>query len=277
MTLISRLSFLSALLFVLALTPALVTAAPKPIRLTVESPNTKKNKNETLQFRSGWPLTFKLQARRDFFFAVQSGGPYPELGLTSWLVFQDLDGCRYLGGRFMEGIGDPCAFAEIPGDEIFVEFTPDVDFPGLVDQHGTEKLRADLADSDSFVNFSNEGQESMFGPAVSETLDGIGYGANEDLPGFVLLSDTGVGRVLVSELGGPGPITGFSPVDPLQARNLAGLMNSVGYELSDRKLSTTITTSINVPRYLFSKLRLIDQCFGDLSSPDCPWAQRVDG
>ncbi|MGI9295956.1 MAG: hypothetical protein ACR2PS_18385, partial [Pseudomonadales bacterium] len=262
MTLTARFSYLLAILLVLPLTPALAAPASKPIKLTVESPNTKERKSETLQFRSGWPLTFKLEARRDFFFAMQFAGPYPELGLTSWLVFQDLDGCPYLGGRFIEGIGDPCADAEIPGDEIFVEFTPDVDFPGLVDEHGNEERRAALADSDSFVSFSHGSDEFTLGPAISETLDGIGYGPNDDLPGFVLLSDTGVGRVLVDQLGEFGnPVTGFDPVEPLQARNLAGLMNTVGYELGDRKLRTTITTSINVPRYLFSKLRLIDQCF----------------
>lgn len=292
MTLFLRFNYLLTILLVVALTPGMAAAAPKPIRLIVESPNTKQQKSETLQFRAGWPLTFKLRARSDFFFAVRSGGPYPELGLTSWLVFQDLDGCPFLGGRFMEGEGDPCATEETPGDEIFVEFTPDVDFPGLKDEQGHEGLRVDLTDPDSFVKFSYEGQDFEFGPAVSAFVegilclpgneidcdidDGIGYGPNDDLPSLVLLSNRGVGRVLESELGEFGsPATGFDPVDPLQARNLAGLMTSVAYELSDRKLATTITTSINVPRYLFSRLRLVDQCFGDPNG--CTWAQRVDG
>lgn len=282
MTLILRLNYLLAILLILALTPLLATAAPKPIRLIVESPNTKQNKSETLQFRSGWPLTFKLRARREFFFALKgsaggSAGPYPELGENSWLVFQDLDDCPYLGGRFIEGVGDPMC-AAIPGDEIFVEFTPDVDFPGMADLHGSEELRTALADPASFVRFFHGTDIFSFGPAVSTAQDGIGYGPNDDLPGFVLLSDTGAGRVLESQLGEFGSaVTGFNPVDPLQARNLAGLMTSVAYELSDRKFETTITTSINVPRHLFSQLRLIDQCFGDPFGNDCPSAQRVDG
>ncbi len=266
-----------------------------PLKLKVESPAPPKNAGDDdddegvvlpLEFRSGWSLRFRLKPKRDFFFAMKGfagggdTGPYPESGEISWLVFEDLDGCLYLGGVFEPGLGfPPCD--DVPGDETFLEFTPDVDFVDLVDEIGRADLRDALADPAGFVNFSRDGFDFTLGPRVTTTADGIGYGANDDLPGFVIVSDTGVGRVQNGDLDSAGTGPGFDRVDPAVARNLAGLIHSVSYELSDVKFDTTVTASLHVPRALFGPLRIIDQCYlGESGLPGCPGgfvAMRVDG
>jgi hypothetical protein len=75
------------------------------------------------------------------------------------------------------------------------------------------------------------------------------------------------------------------PVVPRQARNLAGFSNAVGYELSDSEGRTSITAMMVVPRFLFSPIRLLDSCvgnvtldeFGDPVSCDGQGIQRLEG
>ncbi len=304
-----------------------------PILLEIVSPvppevNYKKEKTEesrNIQFRSGWPLTFKLSTNDEhllgtFIPASPNGAvsPYPEAGTPAWLIFDDADDCLYLEGWAFNGYtkcGD-----ELPGGgevgvpglppgggvvglppgagEVFLNFTPDIDFPYLADldpqldsdpqgvypygsghlrSHGRPDLRAELA-----KRYPDNGPE-WGGPALSVqgTLDGVGYGPNDDLPGLVVISNTGVGIVynplefeescVTTKNYKPcwdqepplGILESWERTVPEARHNLSGLMGMVGYELNDQKLQTTITTSLLVPRHLFTHLELRDPEYDD--------------
>jgi len=109
--------------------------------------------------------------------------------------------------------------------------------------------------------------------------DGVQFGADDDFPGLVILSNVGVGIVMTRLA------DGWTPVIPRQARNVAGLGTSVGYELSDADGRTSISSMMVVPRFLFSDIRVQDPCvcavtFNVDGEPiECagPPMQRVDG
>ena len=290
-----------------------------PIDLEIISPVPPKNNksrkpknSKMIEFRSGWPLTFKLSTNDKHLLGTFVPGagngpasPYPEAGTPAWLIFDDADDCLYLEGLAFNGFTE-CGDKTGAG-EVFLNFTPDIDFPYLPDldpgaghlfghlrSHGRPDLRADLA-----ARYPDNGPE-WGGPALSVqtggaaspgTLDGVGYGPNDDLPGLVVISNTGVGIVydeLVFEgncdpMGGGGscqiceptpigqPTRCFLPplgilqswerTVPEARHNLSGLMGMVGYELNDQERQTTITTSLLVPRHLFTHLEARDPCY----------------
>ena len=252
-----------------------------PVKLTLVSP--VRPRKTSIQYVAGWPLTFKIIPRADVSLVVPSvvGGPaseWPELGATSFLMLKDKDGCPSAGGRVTAANGAPFC-ADIPGDELWIEFTPDEDYPDIPDDHGFEELRLKLKEPSRRPTIDYKGNLHTFGPRVHDTLDGLGYGANDDLTGFVLLADTGVSKVL-SNLetiqSGDSMITvGWEPLFPIQHRNLAGFMTSVGYELNDERRRTTITTSLMVPRHLTERRYLEDQVFCSLGP--CDKYLRVEG
>ena len=74
-----------------------------------------------------------------------------------------------------------------------------------------------------------------FGPNTGgETTDGFGFGADDDITGLVVIAEYGVGRVFDEP--------DFELSDPIGAVNLAGLVNSVTYDLSDLRIKKTIKT-----------------------------------
>jgi hypothetical protein len=103
---------------------------------------------------------------------------------------------------------------------------------------------------------------------VPTLLDGYGYGASAALPGLVVLSDAGVGLVLDANFNFPS--------GPLQARNLAGFLNLVAYELDDVSKQTNILATMNVPGGLFNPLVLADTCVG-IPSSDPPTPNQCQG
>jgi len=274
-----------------------------PIDLEIISPvppgNRKKGKpkkSNIIQYRSGWPLTFKLVTTDKHLlgtliqYAEDPHGTYPEAGEPSALLFEDPDNCPSIAA-----IGREFPCPADPG-EVFLEFNPDVDFPGLEDVsgHGRPDIRALLDDP---LNGPEWG-----GPVLPEGSDGIGYGPNDDLPGLVILSNVGVGIVYAPLVMGTlypqnqtceitcpiPPDSGtcdiitctIEPVDPRpvdwqraspEARhNLSGLMGSVAYELNDQERRTTVTTSMVVPRALFAHHVVEDRCYtGNPDVADC--------
>ena len=209
------------------------------------------------------------------------GGPaseWPEPGATSFLMLKDIDGCPSAGGRITGPAGVPFC-ADLPDDELWIEFTPDEDFPDVADAQGFDDLRLALKEPSRRPTITYKGNTHTFGPRVHDTLDGLGYGANDDLPGFVLLADTGVSKVLTNletvDTGDAFITVGWDPVFPKQHRNLAGFMTSVGYELNDERQRTTITTSLTVPRHLTERRYLEDQAFCVLGP--CDTYRRVEG
>ncbi|MCP4046753.1 MAG: hypothetical protein GY732_12295 [Gammaproteobacteria bacterium] len=306
-----------------------------PIDLEIISPlppkskkSGKPKKSKMIEFHSGWPLTFKLSTNDKHLLGTfvpgsgtGSANLYPEAGTRAWLIFDDTDDCLYLEGLALNGLTEPCSDQTGAG-EVFLGFTADIDFPYLVDldpggdhghlrSHGRPDLRAELA-----ARYPDNGPE-WGGPALSEQtvtvpgpitpgsdagealpgiLDGVGYGPNDDLPGLVVISNTGVGIVYdpLEFEGNCDTMGGYEPCDfdrcdpdgvcenikpplgilqnweraiPEARHNLSGLMGTVGYELNDQERQTTITTSLLVPRYLFTHLEARDQCYD--SDSDC--------
>ncbi|MEL6186924.1 MAG: hypothetical protein AAFU79_20050 [Myxococcota bacterium] len=242
-------------------------------------------RNGAIQYRSGWKLSVLITPRDPQGFDVisPSNQPFPAEGEEAGLLLQDLDGCPSV-------IDATCP--SIPGDEIVFPFTADQDVPFIADGQGNPSLRNQLATAAGRPVFRYEGREIVVGPGIQPPVvslpggnlgefDGIGYGANDDLPGLVLLSDTGVGRVLTSTLGVAGAVTGFDPLPTVRARNLAGLMTEVGFDLRRASRRTVVSTSLVVPENLFSPLVLFDECFSN-GAPFCEieegsGAWRIDG
>lgn len=168
-------------------------------------------------------------------------------------------------------------------DQLLVDFYPDPgDVTGVVDDAPSGPLSHDPG---IHYNLRPEFGGPLPKQAPNGTMvqtvveDGVQFGADDDFPGLVLLSNVGVGIVM-------SPLAqGWNPLLPRQARNLAGLTTSVGYELSDAYSRTSITSMMVVPRFLFSHIRLQDPCVGAVSTNGAgepiacagPAVQRVDG
>lgn len=104
-------------------------------------------------------------------------------------------------------------------------------------------------------------------------VDGTGWGADDDAPGVVLLSNTGPGVVL-------DPNFNF-PAGPRQLRNLAGFLTSVAWEMNDSVKHSDVVLHMNVPNGLFKPVVQFDTCVGTPSNVPtvCSGGQlfRVDG
>ncbi|MEL7025530.1 MAG: hypothetical protein AAGL69_17470 [Pseudomonadota bacterium] len=258
-------------------------AVPRfPLKIALVSP--LRPIDTSIQHHSGWPLTFRISSKIDVPLivpAVPGGSPsaWPELGATSFLMLQDLDGCPAANGRVTGADGMPFC-PVVPGDELWVEFTPDEDYPDAEDVYGFTELHTAMKAIDRQPTITYQGRTHTFGPRVSDTLDGLGYGANDDLPGFVLLAEEGVGVVLTDletrTEDGVTMTAGWEPTVPAARRNLAGFMTSVGFELNDERQRTTITTSLIVPRHLTERRFLEDQCF-EQTQGVCETFRRIEG
>ncbi|MEO1228762.1 MAG: hypothetical protein AAFZ18_07655 [Myxococcota bacterium] len=267
---------LSSMTFILsALAPA-SAQAQRPVVLKLETP-----REDAIQYEHGWPLRFSIRPRDDanFEFYNDSSQAYPSPGDRAALIFVRSQCSSVINP-------DICA----PNDfERFVKFVIDTDTPGVSDAYGyqgnvfdqvayrpTYLYGTDASDPASLT-------EVRLGPTLPDSeRDGVGYGPNDDLPGFVLLSNVGVGRVLTSTPsfdGGAQPLT--EPAQ-LRARNLAGLMTEVSMELRATSRQTVIRTGLTVPPELFAPIVIWDSCVNDgRSAPsyECPGRIRyhVDG
>jgi hypothetical protein len=212
-----------------------------PVKLSIDAPNS--NGGLALLSESGWPLTIKMivdfPEGEDFpAYAVQPN--YAARGGWGFLIFEDPDGC------LNPPAPDWWATCTEASDEVYMEFWPDVDMAGVEDHTGNADRQADLLDSagsrgpefqnwaaDPCVPGNNDFGEDdsnciKFGPDTGgEITDGFGFGADDDITGLVIIAEYGVGRVFDEP--------DFELSDPIGAVNLAGLVNSVTYDLSDLK------------------------------------------
>lgn len=251
----------------------------KPVDLKVVQPRFSRRSVPT-QKGSGWPITIEMTANQELGIASFSGlPPFPSRGETGYVVFDDPDNCPEYFPPFItpenmctqdvDSGGSP-----IP-DEIYVEFTPDVDLPGVVDNFGNGALGMNQIDSlDGVPDFNTVGPSGALttkrlGPRTGEEeVDGFGIGTpDDDLPSLVVLSPTGIGLVLDED---------FNPPAVLTQRNLAGLVTSVSYELNDRTRRTTVSAHFNIPDGAIAPFVKIDNCVG---GPTCemPSIWRIDG
>jgi hypothetical protein len=237
---------------------------------------------QSIQFRAGWPLIFRASvADEDMLglgrvygeqgFEIQNW-QFPEVGQGAAIVFTDPD------GTWSFSIPPPST-----NDERILDFYPDHgDSTGVIEDVAVAPFAQDPARR--FALRPEFGgplpQQAPDGTMLQTVIvDGVQFGSDDDFPGLVILSNIGVGIVMDSLA------EGWVPVQPRQGRNLAGFSNSVGYELSDSEGRTSITAMMVVPRFLFSRIRLLDSCvgnvtfngFGEPESCDGQAVQRVDG
>jgi len=270
----------------IAASPLAAAPAPssyKPVLLEQLSPLVTGNGNNlSIQYRSGWPLIYRAAVKdKDMVGIGRMYGPqgydgrwaFPEVGQGGGIVFDNPDGAwSYSAMEFFPRYDEQLLdFYPDPGD---ISNTQDDALGAPFNHNVFEQLfyRPEFGGPAPLIDLN--GTES---PSVAQ--DGVQFGADDDFPGLVLLSDVGPGIVMTNLS------DGWTPVQPRQARNLAGFTNSVGYELTDKLGRTSITAMMVVPRFLFSRIRIVDPCVGivavDLEGQPTacsgPPVQRIDG
>jgi hypothetical protein len=305
----------------------LQTAKPEPLMsLAIVG---AKDGVVTRQVATGWPLTLRLSSNGELGIGRPFVTPYfPQFGDFGFIVFADPDGCPSFdalnapcpGGvdeTMLEfwpdmdraGVSNPhgnverlIALTESGGggspkvfifdhntglNNLLVRYGP---YVGSDDVTALRCVGGRLAIYPGTSCLSDADCNSGTCRLVPLDADGYGYGADDDLPGLALFSDTGVGLVLDQS---------FNPGQPRQSRNLAGLVHSVAYELNDASSKTSVLVHLNVPgaqtvtlpssagsfipaaspRGLFTPAVLADFCVGDpqTCSIDGAGLVRIDG
>jgi hypothetical protein len=239
---------------------------PPLINLEIEAPSYNPNKDPArpLQFSAGWPIVFKMTANQSLGIALNIEPPeFPLENVTGYVIVSDQDGCLDLPPPFVQGV--PCQSS----DDVYLEFTPDVDRAGMQDEFiggnpsgnpGRRLALADLAQSASPVFTAYGAAPTRVGPRTGDQVDdGYGFGADDDLPGLVVLSANGNGLVLDADFNRPADGA---------LRNLAGFLNWVSYELRAANGKTTVHAGMNVTQNLIAPLVLADDCVGTFADPN---------
>jgi hypothetical protein len=272
---------------------------------------------------SGWPVTLRLSSNGELGIGTLRIPPFfPRFQEVGYLVFTDPDSCfsfvmacgqtdetyveftpdqdraglpnahgnadRLAALTTSGGGGSPMVLtfdSDTHLNDKLVPYGPLVGGADIIEKHcsSVEVFAGSFCDSDADCPPSWTCRE------IPVNADGYGYGADDDLPGLVLLSDTGVGLVLSQ---------GFNPPRIPQVRNLAGLLSSVAYDLRDGSHRPTILAHWNVPpgqtyllrsdladiptpmpRGLFTPVVLADKCVGDptLCNASQTHLFRIDG
>jgi hypothetical protein len=223
--------------------------AQPPFELRLELPRTGDAR--TAELPGGWPLLIRVQptGSADTYVVDYSG--------SLAVVAADPSGCF---SQFVVEVDQLQACLQSSPETIYTKFAIDDDRTGAPDQSldggHTELLSALVDSSDGGPVFQPKRSSSLVRLGIAtggDVLDGIGYGANDDWPGLVLLSNRGVGIVLNSA---------FDPPRRATRRNLAGLLTWTGYELLDERGKSSITAGATVPAGLFLPLMLTDAAVG---------------
>jgi hypothetical protein len=265
----------------LLLASASASAKPPPrqeplVKLDIEMPQYKPDQPLPLVTASGWSLVFKAQASTDNLgiALTEAPGRFPTLNQTSYVVFRDPDGCLALPPPFKRPQASdpptPCDLAE--SDELYLQFTPDTDTYGRLDGAGDPNVQQALADParsgepvldqfedpqlDSNGEFEGPGTSAPgpLGPMTGGTVnDGVGYGADDDFTGLVVLSETGPGIVYQQD---------FATQQPRTLRNLAGFLSWVASTLKESNGRTTVNAGMVLPYGLVLPFMQADDCIG---------------
>lgn len=220
------------------------------VNLSIELPRYNKNKDPGLPLidaAGGTALVFKAALTRepDGYFA--GAGLLVEPAPTACLE------------------GSPLVlYSCLSQSGVLMEFRKDQDMVGAEDPIGRQEQRDALAlDSASgrpiFRHFTllslgtYDWVEAGYGPdtGADGVMDGIGYGADDDLPGLVVLSPAGVGRVMNRD---------FSLPPTLTQRNLAGFMSSVGWLPRNSFGLPEVTATMLLPNGLLAPIVQMDFC-----------------
>ena len=246
----------------------------------------------TLNSFSGWPLTIRMTMNRELGIASTQGNPgeppfYSGKGKPAFVIFRDPDDCLAMDiGGWAFPVGDGCPPEGDPApdsDEVYFAFVPDVDDIGLssvaqgfasridflVDEFsGRQKITGVDFDGVTPVDYEVGARTSIFvTPPEEEAKDGYGYGADDDVPGLVILARHGPGIAYDSN--------GVAKA-PLELINLAGFVNAVSYELSTPQNKIVVTAQMVVPPFLIAPVVVADDSYGVPPDEVNVW-WRIDG
>lgn len=327
--LVMQLNYLRFVLILSVAIPSLTLARPPgedppefPVSLHIDAPSS--NADLALLSHSGWPITIKMNVELPPLpepgeplpfpaYAVQPD--LPVQGHWGFLIFDDPDGCLNPPAPGWQVVPSPECGVPSPlppdwdpetdwiipeTDETYLEFWPDVDLAGAEDLAGNENLQNDLLDSQSsggpeFNKWSNgevlpctpdsdDSDCQQYGPGTGgETIDGFGIGANDDLTGLVVIAQYGIGNTYNEP--------SYDQTSPAGAQNLAGLVNSISYDLSDLEKSrgrpprtnkefSRIWAHINMPAGVVRHIIQYDACVGNTTPevvPDGEIPESCDG
>ena len=222
------------------------------VNLSFEAPST--NDVPAMVNESGWNLTLKAMVPYANINFDDGGGfwrfAFPSRKSAStagYLFFENPEECLRLNDG--SSLGDcPGIFPRIDWqDSRYIKYYSDVDDAGVPDNRGDSDLRDALTydngsrgpeiqktiptpdllvDGGSCVPGTDSVNCIRFGPDMGgEVEDGWGIGTDDDLPALFLYTDKGIGLVWDEPF--------FELAEPAAVQNLAGMINSVSYELSD--------------------------------------------
>ncbi len=272
---------------------------PPPIKLRITSPAYKANLPLGIMYESGTSLDFKATVVGPALgYLTNRLSVYTGDLDTGWFVFADPDNCLEiaLSPGVPMGFQRPCLRDLYPQygdndypddaivpDETYFQFTNERDEPGyadgafVIDAAARQALADPLASGPpEFMALTRDFTHGLkldppattstpVGPYTGDTVDdGFGYGADEDLPGLVVLSSRGVGLVYEDADGFAGTKTSsFTPVSPKTQWNLAGFLHSVSYELKGNDGKTAIHAHMTLPDGLIAPVIAYDNCIGE--------------
>jgi hypothetical protein len=279
---------------------SLALADDPPLQLHIEAPS--GNGGVALLSESGWPVIIKMVVNEEDGLGYFIEPDFPQLGTRGLYVFSDEDECFSIIGPTPS---KPCDSQppeyEWPANEVYMKFYAGTDMSGVAEDYtyveGDSELREKLVDSKGSGGtqlqdwFSDDicvpgtpdspapeggapGCANVGPESGGEMLDGYGIGTDDDLPGLVLISDMGVGKVFEEP--------DFELPEKRGVRNLAGLVTSVAYELSNvhkenskpkgRKGAPDVTLTYqntfwahaNFPRHVIRPIVQYDMCVGEI-------------
>lgn len=218
----------------------------------------------TTQLTGGWPLVIRATA--------PGGAPtYSHDSYSGHLAVVAADPSGCFDVLFFSDPNSTC-LSQGP-EEVYTSPWLGLDAPGHENvSRGDSALIRALVDSEGgggpvfFGLVAGSETRVTAGPDTGgEVRDGYGYGANDDWPQLVLLSNRGVGVVL-DEHFNRGPTE--------ERRNLAALLEWVAYDLADAKGRSVVSSGTIVPYAMFSPLILVDEAIGQ---PDATGDAYVPG
>jgi hypothetical protein len=228
-------------------------APPAVVHLSIESPDAGPGRGPLSLTR--WPLVVRLEARKGIALIEASEVD----SRREAVVLSDPDGCIDMRSFKIDPPALPYEDCNGP-DETWFEFTSErfnsFDVPD--ERAGNPVLRAALVDDayvpDTLLNVAylldDRGRIAQLPRPQTGggLLDGYGYGADDDLPGLVIMADVGGARVFDPD---------FNLV-PGVVRNLAGFVNNVSVELATLRGGPAVTASMHALAGVFEPVALFD-------------------
>ena len=306
----------------------------RPVHLELEAPSGKGD--IPLLSETGWPVIIKMVIDDEDNLGFFTTPNFPQLNRHGILVISDEDECLSIVGPTPSRPCDSQPPEYVwPANETYIDFYAGTDLSGVLDHRpddteptqrvyhigGDPDLREKLVDSKGSggAQFQNWYSDDTCIPGTAqapapeggapgcidigpytgeETIDGYGIGTDDDLPGLVLISNMGIGKVFDEPA--------FELPAKQGVRNLAGLITSVSYELSTARekyvkpkggkgkpdqltviYQSTFWAHINFPKDTIRPIVQLDMCIGDVvldsdGNPDATSCQedelwRVDG